>query len=181
LVLHPGKVNAIVPAPLSKDAWSRDEAWDDYPPVNPALERWVRAGLVLVALGVVLLFGIAMYLDPYRGGHIWRQEAHTQLGLPECNFMRLTKLPCPSCGMSTSFALFVRGDVWNSLCANAVGTLLAAFLVVLLPWSVLCAVRGRLYFVRSVEPTVLRLLLAFVILTLLRWLIVLGEIYLSRA
>jgi hypothetical protein len=82
--------------------------------------------------------------------------------------------------MTTSFALLVRGDVWNSLCANAVGTLLAAFCLVLLPWSILCAVRGRLYFIRSVEPTVLWLLLTFVTLMLLRWAIVLGEIFFLR-
>jgi hypothetical protein len=140
----------------------------------------VRAGLLLVALGLVLLFGIAFYLNPYEGGRVWRQQSHTQLGLPECNFQYITKLPCPSCGMSTSFALLVRGDLWNSLAANAVGTLLAAFCLVLLPWSALCAVRGRLYFVRSVEPTVLKLLLAFVTLMMLRWVIVLGEMYLTR-
>jgi hypothetical protein len=135
---------------------------------------------VVIALGIVALFAIAMYLDPYRDGHVWQQETHTQLGLPECNFMKLTKLPCPSCGMSTSFALFVRGDLWNSLSANAVGTTLAAFLLVVLPWSVVCALRGRLFFVRDPETMVLRLLLAFVLLMLLRWLIVLGGIWLNR-
>jgi hypothetical protein len=82
--------------------------------------------------------------------------------------------------MSTSFALLVRGDLENSLYANCVGTLLAAFLLLVLPWSVLCAVRGRLFFVRDVEWTVLRLLLAFVVFMLLRWAIVLGAIYFSR-
>ena len=167
-----------MPAPLSRDDWPARE-WR-YPPPNRRVGRWVRASLVLIALGLVLLFGIAFYLDPYRGGHVWRQQTHTQLGLPECNFQRLTKLPCPSCGMSTSFALFVRGDLGNSLCANAVGTLLAAFLVVLFPWAVVCAVRGRLYFVRDVESTVLKLLLAFVVLMLLRWSVVLGEIFFTR-
>jgi hypothetical protein len=157
-----------------------EEFWDVSPDDDPALGRWVRYGLVLVALSILLVFCVAFYLNPYQGGHVWQQETHTQLGLPECNFYRLTRLPCPSCGMSTSFALLVRGDLWNSLCANAVGTLLAAFLLVLLPWSILCAVRGRLYLVRSVEPTVFRLLLAFVTLMLLRWVIVLVHLYLSR-
>jgi hypothetical protein len=179
--LQPQKVNAIVPAPLSREARPHEPTWEEYRPVNPAVGRWVRTGLVVIALGIVALFGIAMYLDPYRGGHVWRQETHKQLGLPECNFMKLTGLPCPSCGMSTSFALLVRGDLWNSLCANAVGTMLAAFLMLVLPWSALCALRGRLFFVRDVESTVLKLLLAFVMLMLLRWLIVLGAIWLNRS
>jgi hypothetical protein len=82
--------------------------------------------------------------------------------------------------MSTSFALLVRGDLWNSLCANAVGTMLAAFCLVALPWCLFCAMRDRLYIVRSIETTVLRLLLAFVALMLLRWLIVLAAAILSR-
>ena len=50
-------------------------------------------------------------------------ETHRQLGLPPCTFKEMTGLPCPSCGMTSSFALLVRGDVMNSLRANAVGTL----------------------------------------------------------
>jgi hypothetical protein len=165
---------------MSRDESPRAESWGEVPHAIPILSRWVRFGLVLVGIGLVVVFSVAFYLNPYQGGDVWRQETHTQLGLPECNFLRLTGLPCPSCGMSTSFALLVRGDLWNSLCANAVGTLLASFCLVMLPWSVLCALRGRLFFVRSVEPTVFRLLLAFVSLMLLRWLIVLGEIYFMR-
>ncbi len=168
-----------MPAPSSRDAWPRREGWE-LPPLNPRVGRWVRACLVLIALGLVLLFGIACYLDPYQGGHVWRQQTHKQLGLPECNFQFLTGLPCPSCGMSTSFALLVRGDLANSLCANCVGTLLAMFLLLLLPWCVVSAARGRLYFVREVEWAVLKLLLAFVALMLLRWAIVLGGIYFAR-
>ena len=47
---------------------------------------------------------------------------HTQLGMPPCNFVVMTGKPCPACGMTTSFALLVRGDVGASLRANWAGT-----------------------------------------------------------
>src|SRR5438445_10288 len=86
----------------------------------------------------------------------------------------MTGVPCPSCGMTTSFALLIRGDWWNSLKANAVGTLLAAFCLALIPWSLFCAAWGRPIFVVSLERTLTKIVVAFVFLMLLRWGIVLG-------
>jgi len=94
-----------------------------------------------MALGIVLVFGIARWLNPYENGQPRRMETHVQLGLPPCNFRILTGVPCPSCGMTTSFALLVRGDLENSLRANAVGTLLALFCLAVVPWSLICALR----------------------------------------
>src|SRR5437764_341397 len=109
---------------------------------------WVRGTLVGLALGLSAVFAVAIWLRPYDDdGQPLRMEAHRQLGLPPCTFYTLTKVPCPSCGMTTSFALFVRGDVWNSLRANAAGTLLAIFCLLLIPWSIASLVRGRTVFV----------------------------------
>jgi hypothetical protein len=141
-----------------------------------AVLTWrVRAALVVVAVGLALLFGVAAWIDPYDGSGRPRQlGTHRQLGLPPCNFYRLTGHPCPSCGMTTSFALLVRGDVGNSLRANAVGTLLALVLAAAVPWSLYSAARGRWAWVRSLEPVLLRLVIAFVALSLARWGVVLG-------
>jgi hypothetical protein len=76
--------------------------------------------------------------------------------------------------MTTSFTLLVRGDIWNSLRANAVGTLLAVFCLVFIPWGLLCAVRGRLYVISSIESTLTRLVVIFLVLMLVRWGIVLA-------
>src|SRR4051794_11804780 len=35
---------------------------------------------------------------------------HERFGLLPCYFLLTTHLPCPSCGMTTSFAWFVRGN-----------------------------------------------------------------------
>jgi hypothetical protein len=148
----------------------------DQEPVDaiPVLARWVRGTLVLIALGLVTVFGVAWWLDPYKGGKVWRMETHTQLGLPPCTFKELTGLPCPSCGMTTSFALLVRGDVWHSLQANSVGTVLALFCLALIPWSLVCAIWGRPWFVVSLERALTRVVIGFLILMMVRWLVILG-------
>ena len=140
----------------------------------PVLSRCVRGILVVIALGLAVVFAIAIQLDPYQGGEPWRMGTHTQLGLPPCTFKTLTGLPCPSCGMTTSFALLVRGDVINSARANFVGTLLAVVCLLAIPWGVTSLVRGRLLFVRSLEWALTWVVGIFLTLLLVRWAIVVG-------
>jgi hypothetical protein len=74
--------------------------------------------------------------------------------------------------MTTSFALLVRGDLGNSLRANAVGTLLAVFCLALVPWCLASALRRQPLFVRSLERAFTVLVLIFMGLMLVRWLVV---------
>jgi hypothetical protein len=141
----------------------------------PVLRNWVRGMLLGVAIGLTAVFVVAFWLSPYQpDGSPRRLATHQQLGLPPCTFYFVTGLPCPSCGMTTSFALLVRGDVPNSLRANAVGTLLALFCLALIPWCLACAARRQLLFVRSVDRVVTLIVLVFFGLMLLRWGIVVG-------
>jgi hypothetical protein len=142
---------------------------------EPAMRSWVRTLLVLMAVLLTAVFAIAIYLNPYQDdGSARRLETHRQLGLPECTFKVITGKPCPSCGMTTSFALFVRGDWLNSLKANYVGTLLAMFCVLLIPYSLVSACRRRYVFLVSLDWLVPRCVVIFVVLMLLRWAVVLG-------
>lgn len=79
----------------------------------------------LIALGVAAacfaLLATAVMLPPNRGG----VATHTAMGFDECQFLATTNLPCPSCGMTTSFAWFVRGNIAASLYVQPMGTLLA--------------------------------------------------------
>ena len=143
--------------------------------VLPVLTGWVRGTLVGMVLGLVAVFAIALWLNPYdEDGTPRRMETHTKLGLPPCTFKTVTGLPCPSCGMTTSFALLVRGDLGNSLRANFVGTLLALLWFALIPWGIGSLARGRPLFILSMERATTRLVIFFLTLLLLRWAIVLG-------
>src|SRR5262249_50746612 len=129
---------AIVPPSLS----SAKREGDGFPEALPVLHQGVRGALVGVVLGIVAVFVVAASLNPYGGEGRPRQMATPQrLGLPPCTFYDVTGLPCPSCGMTTSFAFLVRGDVKNSLRANWVGTLLAAFCVAFIPWALVGVAR----------------------------------------
>jgi hypothetical protein len=135
---------------------------------------WGRTILLGLAALAAVVFALAIYLDPYRpDGAARTEETHRQLGLPPCTFKVATGLPCPSCGMSTSFALLIRGDLSNSLRANAAGTLLGVFSLAFIPWAVVSAYRGHMLFITSWEGALTRVVVIFLVLMLVRWGIVL--------
>src|SRR5262249_42974061 len=137
------------------------------------LRRWVRLCLILLALPWIAVFIVALCLNPYREGQVWLQESHRQLGMPACTFQAVFNLPCPSCGMTSSFALLMHGALWNSAQTNGVGRLLAVFGLIFIPWSLASAWQGQLLYVRKLEPILLRLIMGFMILLFGRWALVL--------
>ncbi len=143
--------------------------------VIPLQRGWVRGSLMGLALALSAVFAVAVWLNPYNADGSPRSLAtHEQLGLPPCNFYRVTGLPCPACGMTTSFALLMHGDLRNSLRANAVGTLLAGFCLLLIPWCLASAVCQRTLFIRSMERALILVALLFLSMMLMRWVIVIG-------
>lgn len=81
-------------------------------------EQWVWFGIYSGGCGVLIL---AALLQPSPTG----LGTHQQLGLPPCGFQWLTELPCPSCGLTTSFSYFVRGNWLRCIAANPLGLPLA--------------------------------------------------------
>jgi hypothetical protein len=176
LDLHTERAIAILrPLSLDEPDDERDAELDLEPiPVYVLLRGWIRVLLVVLALLACGVFAIAIYLHPYAAdGTPLTQETHRQLGLPPCTFKFATGLPCPSCGMTTSFALLIRGDVLNSLRANAAGTLLAVLTLAFIPWGLASAYKGRLLFIVSFEKLITRVVVLFLVVMLVRWGIVL--------
>jgi len=168
LALLPGGVNAIVPGPLQAIERIRDPS-----AVKCKVAISVRVTLLLITVGLVAVFVLAVIVNPYGpDGYPLRLETHRQLGLPPCTFYESTQVPCPSCGLTTSFALLVRGDIANSLRANAVGTLLALSCAAVIPWNLFCALRGRLLWIASLERALTWTVAFYMILLLGRWVIV---------
>ncbi len=50
---------------------------------------------------------------------------HQALGLNACQFLQQTGLPCPSCGMTTSFSLMMHGQPFAAIYVQPFGALLA--------------------------------------------------------
>lgn len=148
-----------------------DEDYGDYEVVDDArLAVWVRASLVVIAVLLIAVLTTAAWLHPYDAdGQPLQQETHRQLGLPACSFYKSTGIPCPSCGFTTSFSLLMHLDPLNALRANSVGTVLAAFCLVVVPWGVISALRGRYLFITSAERVLIHCIMSFVALMLIRW------------
>jgi hypothetical protein len=88
-----------------------------------------RALAILLSLGSLAVLGVALSLKPSPRGI----GTHLRLGLQPCQFERQTGVPCPTCGMTTSFAYFARGRILASLYVQPMGTLLA-FMAAMVFW-----------------------------------------------
>jgi hypothetical protein len=80
-----------------------------------------RATALVIGLMCLTVLMIALELRPSPTG----VGTHTRLGFQHCAFLDRTGLPCPSCGMTTSFAWFARGNLLASVYVQPMGFVLA--------------------------------------------------------
>lgn len=106
-------------------------------------DKSVAVTLLAAACSVL---AVALWLKPAAIGY----GTHTQLGLPPCNFLLITHLPCPSCGLTTCFAYAVRFQFWKALLANPFGLLAFFATVSVIPASIFLLWR-RISFRRITE------------------------------
>lgn len=141
--------------------------------VIPIIGGMGRVGLLTLAFALSGVFTTAAVLNPYESDGTPRAlGTHHQLGLPPCTFQVVTGVPCPSCGMTTSFALVIRGDFANAMRVNFAGALLAIACLVTIPWALASVWRGTLLFIRSPERVMLIGVLGLLGIMVLRWVIV---------
>lgn len=83
--------------------------------------RTRRILAAIVAIGAASVLGLAAWLEPSEAG----LGTHEQLNMPSCGWITLMDLPCPTCGMTTSFAHAADGRFLASFVAQPLGFLLA--------------------------------------------------------
>ncbi len=93
------------------------------------------AGAIVIAIPLA----VAAQLTPDPAG----LGTHQQLGFPPCTMRAIWGVRCPACGMTTSWAHFVRGQLAPSVRANPAGALLAAMACVAVVVLIIHAVAGR--------------------------------------
>lgn len=95
-----------------------------YAPTGPArrLGPAGRLGALLTAAACLAVLLVGASLPPSGRG----VGTHQALGLQRCAFLDRMGLPCPTCGMTTSFAWFARGNLAASLYVQPMGAILAA-------------------------------------------------------
>lgn len=76
-----------------------------------------RALSLAISSGCLVVLVLALWIQPSHGG----VGSHRELGLRECSLLSRTGMPCPTCGMTTSFAHFVRGDLAASFYVQPMG------------------------------------------------------------
>jgi hypothetical protein len=127
------------------------------------LERCSPLGRVLALTIAGLCIGVlvtAARLTPNRQGF----GTHTALGMQPCAFFAQTGIPCPACGMTTSFACFVRGQLIHSLYVQPMGFVLAAICCCTVWGAAYVAVTGRpIYRLLGVIPS------RYYVLPLISW------------
>lgn len=77
---------------------------------------------LILPVGFLLVSAVGLSLTPHPDGF----GTHRALGLPKCLFLEWTGLPCPGCGLTTSFTLLLHGQWREAFAAHALGPLLYA-------------------------------------------------------
>lgn len=80
-----------------------------------------RVGGATIALAALALLGTAAWLTPSAEG----MGTHTQLGMQACSWHRERGYVCPTCGMTTSFALAADGRLIAAFDTQPAGTAFA--------------------------------------------------------
>jgi hypothetical protein len=86
----------------------------------PVGGRLVALAAAMACLAVLLTAAYATPSPSGVGTHA------SSLHMQPCQFLERTHLPCPGCGMTTSFTWFVRGNLLASCYVQPMGAMLAA-------------------------------------------------------
>jgi hypothetical protein len=106
----------------------------------PSTGLQVRLLMLAGALAVAVPLVVAARLTPDPAG----LGTHQQLGFSPCVFRAVWGVRCPACGMTTSWAYFVRGQFVASAQANPAGAMLATMACVAVVVLIFHTVAGRI-------------------------------------
>ncbi|NND97725.1 MAG: DUF2752 domain-containing protein [Pirellulaceae bacterium] len=133
-------------------------------PPTRCVPKTFRALAAFFAIGPLVLLGVASGLSPNQDG----LGTHQQLGLPPCSMRVIVGIRCPACGMTTSWAHFVRGQWTSSLRANPGGFLLALYCIPFVVASAWSAKYGRVPHL-TIQRVMVITLLAIAVVAIIDW------------
>ncbi len=133
-------------------------------------ERFTRSerfGVFGLGLLLLVLLMVAFGLKPNPTG----LGTHTQLGLPGCTMVTLLGIRCPGCGMTTSWAYVLKGDLTSALRSNVGGVLLCFLATATFPFLLWIGIRGRPFESRLFTQVAVSALLIAIFISIVEWLI----------
>lgn len=96
-----------------------------HPAVTPVARNATPFARRMVGLGVAVpatvVLAVAFFLQPAGAGI----GTHERLGIPPCGWITMIDTPCPTCGMTTSFAHATKGRLLESFITQPMGFALA--------------------------------------------------------
>ncbi|MCP4246492.1 MAG: DUF2752 domain-containing protein [bacterium] len=113
----------------------------------------------------MVLLGVARSLAPDVRG----LGTHRGLGLPECGLVQAVGYPCPTCGMTTAFALTVRGHWLAAFRAQPAGLAACLATLAVLVLAVSTVITGTCWRINWYRVSPTRVVLAVVGLLLAGW------------
>jgi hypothetical protein len=125
--------------------------------------------LTVAGLGALLLalLATAAVLRPDPRGY----GTHQRLGLPPCSFQRFVGLRCPSCGMTTAWSHWMRGEIGKSINSSVAGAVLAVMATISAPWMLACGLRGKWIGGRPRQKWALALAMSVVVVAIVDWIV----------
>ena len=96
---------------------------------------WLGLAASIAAAAVLI---IAANLSPSEAG----LGTHQRLGLPPCGWIVSMDLPCPTCGMTTSFSHTVRGQWGAAFMVQPMGLVLCIVTAMVLVGGLVIAITG---------------------------------------
>jgi len=126
-----------------------------------------RLAFASVAGILWVLIGMASWLVPDPAG----VGTHQQLGLPGCTMLTVFGVRCPACGMTTSWAHTLDGDLVSGIRASLSGVLMCLASLFLMLAFTCFAISGRGYRGIRLSLCLLILLGSIVSISVVEWLI----------
>lgn len=106
-------------------------------PTKRSLEHWTVLGATVLAALAIVALGLWTTPDPRGFG------THEQLGMPPCQFLVWTGIPCPGCGVTTSVALAAQGEFVASFRNQPFGLFAAIVTPIAAIYALVLHARGR--------------------------------------
>src|SRR4030095_10825456 len=97
---------------------------------------WGNLG-ILAAMGFIFTAAYGLHPDPRGLG------THEQLFLPPCWFHWWTGIPCPACGLTTSFAYLAKGDFLKGFQTHPMGPVLFLLAIMGFVYALISLFRRR--------------------------------------
>ncbi|MEA3347236.1 MAG: DUF2752 domain-containing protein [Candidatus Auribacterota bacterium] len=114
--------------------------------VKLCVKNEVRIISAVVMVSLAFVYAVSFMVPPSPEG----VGTHVRFFLPPCALYKLTGLPCPFCGATTSFSLLAKGEFLKGLKANPFAVLVFVSGGFIFVYSLLCLVAGKAFKLDSV-------------------------------